>query len=209
MFNDFLSALTLEMLRTLKKGTEFKGPKVFKDYLDGVSDEDLIADLRLVFQVINGADFVALNLKGSGFFEAVLQFFAENFAAKLDELGGNFYLLPYEERKNKAEQLIESNSHTAATLRELVVTNSYQEIMEALEQLSKSVTDGATLVVQAPRELLPELKKEMREKFAEDFPLSFPVFQINRQLIGGFRAFVNGKSHDLSWFSQVQKLTSL
>jgi F0F1-type ATP synthase delta subunit len=166
-------------------------------------------DLRLVFQVINGTDLMSLNLKNSGFFKATLRFFAENFASKLDALGSSFYLLPYEERKKKAEQLIDSQSHTASALRDMIVTNSYQEVAEALEQLSKVVADGATIVVQAPRDIDVELKKEMREKLAHDFPLSFPVFQINRQLIGGFRVFINGQSHDFSWFSQVQKLTSL
>lgn len=209
MFNDFLSALTLEILRSFKKEGGFTGPKVYKDYLDGVSEEDLMRDLRLIFQVINGTDLTALDLKKSEFFKTTLRFFSENFASKLDALGSSFYLLPYEERKKKAEQLIESDSHTAAALRDLLVTNSYQEITEAIELLSKSVSDAGTIVVQTPRDITPELKKEMREKLAADFPLSFPAFQINRQLIGGFRVFINGKSHDLSWFSQVQKLTSL
>ncbi|MFA4815477.1 MAG: hypothetical protein WC653_05315 [Candidatus Gracilibacteria bacterium] len=209
MFKDFLSALTLEILLSLKKGDEFKGPPVFKDYLEKVSEEDLLGDLRLVFQVINGTDLNVLNLKNSGFFKTTLHFFAENFASKLDALGGNFYLLPYEERKQKAEQLINGDSHTAAALRDILATNSYQEITEAIENLSKSIIDAGTIVVQTPRDVSPELKKEMREKFAAEFPLTFPSFRVNRQLIGGFRAFVNGKSHDFSWFSQVQKLTSL
>ncbi|MFA6024126.1 MAG: F0F1 ATP synthase subunit delta [Candidatus Gracilibacteria bacterium] len=209
MFKDFLSALVLEILRSFKKEGGFAGPKIYKDYLDGVSEEDLMSDLRLVFQVINGMDLNSLNLKGSAFFKSTLRFFAEDFASKLDALGGSFYLLPYEERKKKAEQLIEGDSHTVAALRDLLVTNSYQEITEAIEQLSKSVADAGTIVVQTPRDIDPELKKEMRAKLAADFPLTFPAFQINRQLIGGFRVFVNGKSHDLSWFSQVQKLTSL
>ena len=209
MFKDFLSALTLEILRALTKDKDFKGPKVFKDYLDTTSEEALMSDFRLAFQVINGTDVSSLNLKDSGFFKAVLQFFAESFASKLDALGSSFYLLPYEERKKKAEQLIESDSHTALALRDLLVTNSYQEITEALELLSKSVADGGTIVVQTPRDLDPELKKEMRSKFTQEHPLTFPSFQVNRQLIGGFRVFINGQSHDLSWFSQVQKLTSL
>ena len=166
MFKDFLSALTLEILHSLKNNVEFKGPKIYKDYLDHVSEEDLISDLRLIFQVINGTDLNTLNLKESGFFKTTFQFFAEHFASKLDALGGSFYLLPYEERKKKAEQLIESHSHTASALRDIIVTNSYQEIAEALEQLSKSISDADTIVVQAPRDIAPELKKEMRAEFS-------------------------------------------
>jgi F0F1-type ATP synthase delta subunit len=209
MFKDFLSALTLEMLRSLQKGTEFKGPAVFRDYLASASEDQLLSDLRLAFQVINGTELSALNLKGSSLFKAAVKFFVDDFASKLDHLGSNFYLLPYEERKKQLEQLVHGDAHLATALRELLVTNSYQEITEALEMLAKATADSATIVVQAPRDIAAELKKEMRAKFAEEYPYSFPSFQINRQLIGGFRVFINGKSHDLSWFSQVQKLTSL
>lgn len=208
MFKDFLSALTLEILQSLRKKDGFNGSKVFKDYLASTSEDDLMKDLRLVFRVINETEISALNLKESDLFKAIFRFFAEEFADQLDALGSSFYLLSYEERKEKARQLIEGDSHSSAALRELLLSNSYQELSEAIEILSKSVGDADTIVVQAPREIEPSLKKEMRKKFAIDFPLSFPSFQVNRQLIGGFRVFVNGKSHDFSWFSQVQKLSS-
>ncbi len=224
MFQEFLSALSLEMLQFLKKHPDFfdqnqsaredllknfKAPTVFKQYLSSVEGDAFTADLKLVFQVINGGDSSQMNLKKSSFFNAMVKFFVESFASKLDALGSNFYLLPYEERKKKAEQLIESDSHTAKAIKDLLVTNSYQELTEGFEQLSKSVGDASTIVVQSPRDMTSDLKKEMRDHFAKDHPLSFPSFQINRQLIGGLRVFIDGKSHDLSWFSQVQKLTSL
>lgn len=209
MFKNFLSALVLEMLRSVDKSREFKGPKLYKDYLDTVSEEDLLKDLRLALQVINGADLAQLDLKKSAFFKATLEFFLDHFVSRLDALGSHFYLLPYEERQKQVEALIGSDSHTASALRDILVNSSYQEITEALEELSKSVSDADTIVVQTPRDISLELKKEMRKKFAEDYPLSCPAFQINRQLIGGFRVFINGQSHDFSWFSQVQKLSSL
>lgn len=209
MLKDFLSALILEILRSLKSGHDFKGPQVFKDYMKDVKEDSLLKDLRLVLQVIHGDDLSTFNLKKCVLFHVLLRFFSEHFIPKLDELGGRFYLLPYKERQEKAKKLIPSASHTAAALRDLLVHHSYQEITEALEQLAQSVADAPTVVVQTPRDFSLELKKEMRENIAKQFPFSFPYFQINRQLIGGFRVFLNGHSHDHSWFAELQKLTSL
>lgn len=224
MFNSFLSALIYEILDFLSKHPDFfdhdrnenegplqnfKAPIVFKRYLATVSGTHFLKDLRLILQVINGADLSTLSLKGSEFFKAMLQFFIENFAAKLDELDARFYLLPYEDRVKKAHDLLDSDSKVSNALRELIVTNSYQELAQTLEQLSKNVAEADTIMVQVPRDISRELKKEMRTVIANEHPTSFPVFQINRQLIGGFRIFINGESIDHSWFSQVQKLSSL
>lgn len=209
MLKDFLSALLLEILRSLQTDDDFKGPQVFKDYLKGVKEKDLLNDLRLILQMINATDFATLHLKDSALFKAILYFFSENFVPKLDELGCRFYLLPYEQRCEKAKGLISSNSYTAAALRDLMVHHSHQEITEILEQLAKSVADAPTIVVQTPRDISMELKKEMRKQCAERFPSSFPYFQINRQLIGGFRIFMDSRSYDHSWFARLQKLTSL
>ncbi len=221
MFNSFLSALLYEILSFLVKHGDyfelaektreekmgsFKAPSVFKKYLIEVSGAHFLKDLHLVLEVINGADMNGLSLKHSVFFHALLEFFSDSFTTKLDQLDARFYLLPYEDRVKKARELLDSESRVAGALRELLVGNSYQELAEAFEQLSKCVADAGTIMVQSPRDIPAELKKEMRKELSEKHPHSFPVFQINRQLIGGFRVFVNGKSTDLSWFSKVQKL---
>ncbi|OGJ42922.1 hypothetical protein A3J23_03240 [Candidatus Peregrinibacteria bacterium RIFCSPLOWO2_02_FULL_48_14] len=229
MFNGFLSALTYEILSFVSKHGDFfelgektreeklagfKAPAVFKKYLAEVSGAHFLKDLHLVLQVVNGADMNSLSLKNSAFFKTLLEFFSDSFASKLDKLEAGFYLLPYEDRLKKAQELLGEERDAplrgvAAALRELLVTNSYQELAQAFEELSKVVADGATILVQIPRDIPEELKKEMREELGEKHPHSFPVFQINRQLIGGFRVFINGKSMDYSWFSKVQKLSSL
>ena len=214
MFNSFLSALLYEILSFLAKhGKEnlanLKVPAVFRKYLEEVSDAEFLRDLQLVLEVINGADMATLSLKTSPFFSALLEFFSDTFASKLDQMDMNFYLLPYEDRLKKAQELLNSESKTAHALRDLLVNNSYQELAEAFENLSKTVKDASTILIQIPRAIPRELKKEMREQLASEHPYSFPVFQINKQLIGGFRVFVDGKSIDHSWFSKVQKLSSL
>ena len=63
--------------------------------------------------------------------------------------------------------------------------------------------------MQSPREIDSELKSEIRENLNKDFESSFPVFQINKNLIGGLRVFVDGKSHDYSWFSRISSISNL
>lgn len=224
MINPFLSALLYELVNFLSKHKDFfelkkevreeklqvlKVPTAFKNYLLEVSDEHLLKDLKVAMSFINGTPMAQLPLKGNAFFKALTEFFTVNFASKVDELPGRFYLLSYETRVVEIKKIIESDNRIADALREFLVTNSYQEVAELLNDLSQAVTGADTVLVQAPRDIDSELKKEIRKALLEKYPHSFPVFQVNRGLIGGFRVFVNGKASDFSWFSRIVKLTSL
>lgn len=224
MINPFLSALLYELVHFLTKHKDFfelkkeareeslkalKVPATFKSYLLEVSEEHLLKDLKVAMSFINGTPMAQLPLKGNTFFKALTEFFTVNFASKVDELPGRFYLLPYETRLVEIKKIIESDNRIADALREFLVTNSYQEVAELLNDLSQAVTGADTVLVQTPRDIDSELKKEIRKALLQKYPHSFPVFQVNRGLIGGFRVFVNGKATDLSWFSRIVKLTSL
>lgn len=224
MINTFLSALLYELVHFLTKHKDFfelkaevreeklqnlKVPTTFKHYLIGVSSEHLLKDLKVVMAFLNGAAMAQLPLKGNAFFKSLTEFFTVTFASKVDELPGRFYLLPYEARVVEIKKIIESDNRIADALREFLVTNSYQEVAEMLNDLSQAVTGADTVLVQSPRDINSDLKKEIRKHLLEKYPHSFPVFQVNRGLIGGFRVFVNGKATDLSWFSRIVKLTSL
>lgn len=223
MFSGLFTALVVELVQFLSKHPDFfdrkadakeeavktvKVPASFKHYLAHVSDEHFLKDLRLAMQVINGADIHQLGLHGNAFFKAVVEFLTTSFAAKLDELPERFYMLPYEERVKASEKIIESDNAVAASLRETVVVNSYQEIASSIEDIAKEVAGATTVLVQMPRDIPMALKKEMRTALQAEHPYSFPIFQINRGLIGGFRLFVNGTTKDYSWFNRIVKITS-
>lgn len=224
MINPFLTALLYELVHFLTKHKDFfelgneaqeeklqnlKVPTAFKHYLVKVSAEHFMLDLRLVTSLLNGTPLSQLPLKGNAFFKALTEFFTVTFAAKVDELTGRFYLLPYETRIVEIKKVIESDNRIADALREFLVSNSYQEIAGTLTELSQLVNEADMVLVQTPRNIEAELKKEIRKLLLEKHPHSFPVFQVNRGLIGGFRVFVNGESVDHSWLSQISKLTSL
>jgi len=224
MLQPFLSALLYEMLAFMgkhqdlfeKTGDErmellktLKVPESFRHYLSTLSEAHFVSDVKLVLQVLNGADVAQLPVKKNAFFTALVEFFTGPFAGKLDQLASNYYLQPYEVRGAQAKELILGESRTAIALHDLIVNSSYQEIAGTIEMLTKAVSEASFVLVQVPREIDTDLKKEMRAALLAEYPHSFPTFQINRGLLGGFRIFVNGRSLDHSWFSRIARLTSL
>lgn len=224
MINPFLTALLYELVHFLTKHKDFfelahetreeklqnvKVPTAFKHYMAKISEEHFMKDLALVMSLLNGTPMAQLSLKGNAFFKALTEFFTQTFSSKVDELPGRFYLLPYETRKVEIKKIIESDNRIADALREFLSGNSYQEIAGLLNEFAQAVNEAEMVLVQTPRDVDGDLKKEIRKALLEKYPHAFPVFQVNRGLIGGFRVFVNGKSVDHSWFSRIAKLTSL
>ncbi|QQR55599.1 hypothetical protein IPG41_03535 [Candidatus Peregrinibacteria bacterium] len=224
MINLFLTTLLYELVHFLTGHKDFfelgadareekmghlKVPASFKHYLAKISGEHFIKDVKIVTSMLNGTPWAQLPLKGNAFFKALTEFFAATFATKVDELPGRFYLLSYDVRVLEIKKVIESDNRIADALREFLVTNSYQEVAGTLTELTQLVNGADTVLVQVPRDIDAELKKEIRKTLLEKHPHSFPTFQVNRGLIGGFRVFVNGVSTDHSWFSRISKLTSL
>lgn len=224
MLQPFLSALLYEMLTFMGKHQDLfektgddraellkllKVPEAFRQYLSHISEKHFVADVKLVLQVLNVSDLTQVPVKGTAFFKALVEFFIGPFAGKLDQLPSNYALQDHEALVSMAKQLIPGESRTAMALHELIVHSSYQEIAGMIENLTKAVSDASLVLVQVPREVEADLKKEMRAALLEEYPHSFPTFQINRGLLGGFRIFVNGRSLDHSWFSRIARLTSL
>jgi len=222
MLNDFLTALMHEMVRFLTKHPDFfdgkkdarekaldnvKMPAPFKHYLAHRKAEDVMEDFRLVAGFISSPK--STKIEGNAFFKAVVDFFTGPFAAKIDMLGSDFYGFKEKDQWTVAEQLIKSDSRVAQTLRDLLVRRTYQELSTGFVNLSQRVVGATYIVVQTPREASVELKKEMRKALVKEDPMSFPVFQINRKLIGGLRVFKDGVVEDHSWLTRVHTFTSL
>lgn len=211
MFNNFLTSLVYEMVQHKSADAssmdKIRIPAVFKDYLKSVSDQHLMKDLNLIVEFANGAK--GLPLKGNAFFEAFLDFLTGPFAGKMDVLTGDFYALPQEKQETLIQKVIKSDSHVAESLRHLLVRYSSQELAEAIQTLSQQVAGAPFVLVQSPREMESELKKEVRANLLKKHPLSFPAFQVNRKLIGGIRIFLDGKTVDHSWHQRVLRFTSL
>ncbi len=223
MFERFLTAVLLEMTLALQAHKNFfelseaqrsdllksvKLPTSIRQYLARAQSSEVFTDIRKLTAWIGGADLVSLDAHASGLFRALSDFFTTSFASKLDQLASNFAVLPESARRARAAEVIESDNRLAEALRHVVVTHSYQELAAQIEALAKAVYNADKVLVQIPRDIDGSLKQAMREQLLKDHPHSFPIFQINRGLIGGFRIFVNGTSIDRSWFNRIVKITS-
>lgn len=223
MFKPFLTALVYEMVQLASKHPDFfekdakareadlshlRFPPAFKDYLQDVSAENFMKDLHLVLRFANGEK--QLVLKGNAFFKALTAFFVGPFADKLDKLTNDFYLFDHKDQEKVVDALLGSDTRTAKTLKNLLLTQSYQNLTQAIYRLGSATVGMPYVLVQSPREMSPELKKEIRKQFREDPAKGgFPIFQINRKLIGGLRVFQDGETIDHSWLSRVHRFTSL
>lgn len=217
MFKQFLSSLVYEMLSFVGKHPERKQsqmenlriPAVFKEYLSEVKDDELLEDVKLVITFISESDLKNPALKKSKFFICLVKFLTENLAAKLDKLPSEFYLQSHKKQEEIADKLIAGESLIARALKNLIIVNSYQEISGDINEIAKSVVGSPYIIVQSPREIDTELKSEIRNGLGKEFESGFPIFQINRNLIGGLRVFIDGKSHDFSWFSRISNISTL
>lgn len=181
--------------------------KSFKEYLEQVSEKHFLEDINKALNFSQNAK--DQSLRNNKFFAALTKFITEEIALKIDLLPEDFALLKTKERAEIAEKLISGESHAANSLREVLVNFSYQQIANEIYQLSNSVKEIPYIIVQTPRAVDHELKREIRKKLLEKYPGSFPYFQINRKLIGGIRLFVNGENLDFSWLSRVLRFASL
>lgn len=217
MFKDFLTALIQKILIFLKKNPEFfekrknledlSVPKAFKEYLETVKEKDFLQDLAKVMLYME--DPKNAEIRNNAFFKQLREFLSTEFARKMDHLDGNFYLSKTAEKAEVIEKLIKGESLLACTLKEMLVHYNYQQIAEGIYNLSGKIEKTPYTIVQSPREIDPELKKEIRQKIQEKSPGVFPIFQINRRLIGGIRIFQDGETIDNSWLSRVLFFTSL
>jgi F0F1-type ATP synthase delta subunit len=224
MFKQFLTALLFETLSYLGKHPDFfneskekktahlealRIPSAFKNYLVGVESKDFLSDLALTVQYMNGVDLKSLKVSKSDFFKAMAEFLTVNLAAKMDELTVDFYMKPVKKQVEELDEKVKSDSHVARALKDILLNNSVQELSTIIDEFTRTVSGAKFIVLQSPREIEAELKKEIRKKLWEEYPYSFPIFQINRSLIGGLRVFIDGKTVDNSWFSRIVRITSM
>lgn len=222
MFKNFLTALLEKITHHLMNHTDFFDhksawrkenlehvsiPKTFKVYLEELEEKDVIEDLQLIVRYIQNPK--STEIKGNKFFLTLLEFINTELGRKIDQLGSDYYLMPQDQRKEVIVKLLPGESHLARALREVLENQTYQQLTSEISNLGHKVAQVPYIVVQSPREIDTNLKREIRAHLYEQNPLSFPSFQINRKLIGGVRIFNNGKTIDHSWLSRVLRFTSL
>ena len=204
MLNTFLTAQLRETLSFLhgkedffsgneaarkKELSKLKWPASFTAYMAETKEKDFLEDVALALEFAEGRH--PDGLKKSGMFTAFMSFLTSELPAHMD--GTELAL-------EKALQ---------ASLEQLFKVRTHQEIDNEIQTLSTKVFGAPYILVQMPRQAKAELKAEIRNKLSEKKPHAYPVFQINRKLIGGLRILEDGQVHDYSWLGRALHFTSL
>lgn len=222
MFNNFILSVIKNVGNFLLENPKFFGenadkketqleeaqiPSFIRPYLMNTSEEDFMKDLKIVLSFLQKSK--TTNYEDNKLLQAITNFLTKALAKQLDSLNQDYYLLNQENRQQIVQKLIPSETETAETLRKILTNHTYQQVAGAIQKLTFAVNKAPSVLVQSPREIKPELRKEIREKLSKDQENSMPIFQINHKLIGGLRIFVDGKSQDYSWLSRVHRFTNL
>lgn len=222
MLNKFITVLIIEISTILvanknffegnkeakeKILAEFKVPKSVKAYLVEVTELELVQDLRGITQLIKNSP---VNIEDNKLAIAITNFLVNNFANDLYSLPLDYFKLNYKDQQESIANVIPSNSPLANSLKEILTDYSYQEILSTIQLLAEKTLGAPLVLIQSPCEIELNTKKEIRDNLNQTLQKScLPVFQINKNLIGGLRIFINGKVTDFSWLGRINLFTSL
>ncbi|KKP36471.1 hypothetical protein A2483_03085 [Candidatus Peregrinibacteria bacterium RIFOXYC2_FULL_33_13] len=165
-------------------------PKSIQNYLMQTDSDKFIKELNALVHFLKKEP---LQKSHDCLIEAICEYFIKEFAEILDDQ--NEYL---------------ENKNINALLIDFLVNNSYQEITEAIDKFLRNIEpETKYIVIQAPRKLNKEVKKEIRKILLKKYKFAFPIFQVNSSLIGGIRIFIDGETIDNSWAGKINKINNL
>lgn len=180
------------------------GKNSFASYLATASEKQFLDDLTSALK------FLKQQVQPtSGLLKALAEYLLNDFPETFDQLGREFFTQSEVDRKALLAKLFAGKNRLSTTMRDYLFVYSPQEIGEAIVFFLRDALQSPRIIIQSPLECDLETKASIRKSFREKYPQSFIVFNVNTQLIGGIRFFVDGKVDDLSWFSKVQQLHAL
>jgi len=136
--------------------------------------------------------------------------FSENLKSYLTEVKLESFLSDMEElTKNLLVSPFVQNRKVGMKMLEMLSTYFDFDLDVRLDDLIEESENSHYILVQSPIKLEAKMKDEIRENLVKRYPNSSPVFIVNRDLIGGLRIYVDGKTEDLSWISKINILTSI
>lgn len=198
MIKNILKSLLFEILNLLNEQKDQNGkaelkksdrlPEEIKAYLAEVKDEELLEDLRELTGYIGSG---ALYLNG-GLAKSLKTFLTATLPEYVDNQN-NF------DMKGKFGE----------ALNDLLKNNSDKEITQLINDFIGLIGETPFVMVQSPRPIEIDLKKEIRKNLNEKYGANFVSFAINKNLVGGLRIFVNGETSDLSWLSKINTITNI
>lgn len=187
-------------------------PKPVKEYLLQADADQFVAEFSELVRFITGSvrKQELGSLMENQLLKAIVKFWSFDVMDHLDVLTTDFYLKSKKDQLNQLADLVLGEGMVSDALRDLIATASAQELAKHVREFVGQVLASPLIVVQTPREVAYEFKKEIREQLRAEYgDGSLPVFQINRNLIGGMRVFVDSEVKDFSWLGRIKLITSL
>jgi len=168
-------------------------PEEISTHVSSMSQEELIKDIKEVLSFASSRnELIKLN---SGLAKAFANFCVNQIPTHLDNYQPN----------NKPLFKGAFGQHLAV----FYSSGIEKQIIEQIQSFVSLVYSAPFVVVQTPIQITKEQKTTIRSELNRKYKHSIPSFSVNKKLIGGLRVFVDGKTHDHSWISQINKLTSL
>lgn len=210
MINNTILALLQDILTFLKKEKNFFAqkeadrlaiaekttlfPQSISAYLARTNEKTLLKNIQEITEFINTKKSERPNLSGD-LAKAIAEFC-------INDLPTHFNIKNF----NANKQFIGKFGQNLDTLYASAVE---KEVLTMAQEFTSLVFKTPFIVIQSPVVLEPEFKKSIQTELKKQHPHGIPTFSVNKNLIGGLRIFVDGKTSDHSWISQINKLTSL
>ena len=210
MIHPLIISLLKDVSAALKKQPDaLKNPDalspVLAAVLKGMSEQDLLEALKQAVLSLQGNG----TAQGNKLLTALNDYFVAELSSSFDQLGSVYFQADAKEQRSQLEKLFPGSGSFETSLRAQIFSSSPQEFSEHLISFGNEVASAPRVLVQSPADCDQETKKAIRAHFLQQYPHSFVSFQVNVQLIGGIRFFVDGKVSDHSWFSRIQSIRKL
>ena len=161
-------------------------PKEVIDYFINTKEAEIISEIQIIMKD-----------EPSELFKKIINFLINDFGSIIDD---------YYFNKSKLNQNEMSLSNFGRELITQMEYSTYNEISEKIAREIYKLVDGNIIIVESPLSLDIDLKTKIRKIYNADNKKAFVVFNVNENIFGGIKTYINGKITDDSWASKIENL---
>jgi len=161
-------------------------PKEVIDYFINTKEAEIISEIQIIMKD-----------EPSELFKKIINFLINDFGSIIDD---------YYFNKSKLNQNEMSLSNFGRELITQMEYSTYNEISEKIAREIYKLVDGNIIIVESPLSLDIDIKTKIRKIYNADNKKAFVVFNVNENILGGIKTYINGKITDDSWASKIENL---
>ena len=161
-------------------------PKEVIDYFINTKEAEIISEIQIIMKD-----------EPSELFKKIINFLINDFGSIIDD---------YYFNKSKLNQNEMSLSNFGRELITQMEYSTYNEISEKIAREIYKLVDRNIIIVESPLSLDIDIKTKIRKIYNADNKKAFVVFNVNENILGGIKTYINGKITDDSWASKIENL---